>query len=350
MRKVALILGTVALTGCNTLSDWFPMPPPSTVRRVDDRLTASVFVQDGACPAFTASQGLTGQALPALVAAGIPVVIELATDAIKEAVQQAQDDLTTAYVAAGVVTPITRPASAGAAGDLKCIIVARGRFGTYDRTVHGERVNKGAITPTILDRIGAVEQPSLYVEIQVGPAPDAPKAAPAAARARGRAAAPPAAASELAFRPVFIQFNDTAARNPGWNGKKNIGVLLALSPKPLTGDAAKKADDAVKEAGLVGIPFNFGEMKRGTFIRSPLAADVSDPLHNLARNLPAGTGGANPLAGLTNGYAFVTESADPTLFDKVILAGAKSDPFSKFMGELGNYIGRRLGANKPAKS
>lgn len=178
-----------------------------------------------------------------------------------------------------------------------CLILARGTFGSASSAD-----SRGMITHEVLDSIGATSQPSLYIEIKVK-----------FIKVEGRKDA-------YVFRPVFLQFNDTAASNPG-DGEKNVGVMLSLARKPLS--TLQTAED-VRKVSDYFVPFNFGTIKRGTYLISDDTKAMPDTneqpikqqdvFFELVRIVPAEEGGARLIASL-NSYALVTESADPTLFD-----------------------------------
>ena len=349
LDKAIVLAGVVLLPGCNTLSGWLPMPPPSLATEVKARDTASVFRMKGACPETTAyltppASGPSPQSATVLAAAGSAWVVGIAFDALNASIQKAQDNLTTSYVANGPID-----IAPGTDSSKECLIIVRGRFGEDDSK---KKVESGAISLSGLRRIGAVEQPSFYAEIEitrvVASSPGATDGQRSSTRKKPSIPSPQPAVA----RPVLVQFNDTAAPNPGWDGKKHIGILLALTPKPLTGDAAKKEADALKTEGIVGIPFNIGEMQRGTFIVSRggdqaggnVPADLQgNPLRNLSRVIPLAASGNDQIADAANISAFITESADPTLFDKVLAAGTKPDNTQDVRKEVAGYGVRRAG-------
>jgi hypothetical protein len=129
------------------------------------------------------------------------------------------------------------------------------------------------------------------------------------------------------FQPVFLQFNDTAAANPG-NGSKSIGVILSFFAK-LPASTAPTAADA--KTADISVPFSFGMVKRGTYLDGTKEGSVI--FRNQLRSAPIKIGN-QVLPDTLDSYAFVSESADPSFFDTEVQKAVADKSFATMLTTL----------------
>ncbi len=281
------------MSGCNTFTDWFLPTAPSQAVQVPYRDAARVIALN-ACPV---SDDAAKSPRPAFAPVGvgaavIPRLIEVSSSALKGAVLEFQDDLMATYVAYGKTASLDNSPT--------CVVIVRGRFGPRTtRLIPTE----GRLTPAVLNMVGAIAQPSLYIEIKI-----------TTNRKNG----------EMEFRPVLLQFNNTAAKNPG-DGEKYIGVMLAFSAFPLDAKAGMSSSNITK-ASNVFVPFSFGKIRRGTWLVGNLGVppSPSDVFFDQIRILPIKAADGKVLPSALDSYAFVTEGPDPTFFEKLFLQAVSS--------------------------
>lgn len=297
-RSLILATGLVTLGGCNTFTNWFPPPAPTmaTQLRVAD---AQRVMSLQSCPVSGGSVIQPQVAPLALAALAIPYLIDVGAKVAAQEVQRAQDNLTASYVA----YPTPRETA-----NVGCIVVIRGRFGETTEAIP----TQGRLDNATLRSLGAVAQPSLYAEISVTRSSDG---------------------KHLQLWPKFVQFNDTAARNPG-DGTKSVGLFLAFAGTPLTAPAGSQPQDVAKVADLV-VPFSFGRLPRGSWIHS----EGNDPqrqhlLLEQVKTLRVTDDNGRQLLSSLSAYAFVTESSDPAFFDRLLLAAAQDNGFADALKKI----------------
>ncbi len=148
----------------------------------------------------------------------------------------------------------------------------------------------------------------------------------------------------LYFEPVFVQFNQSAAPNPGFPAQKSIGFMLAFSSSPIT-LAAGAANADIAKAASISIPINLGTMERGRYIETspsafsqPPGSRPVDVFYDQRRALPITliNDPKNPKP--VNAYAFVTESADAGFFDKLLLQSVSDSNFQSLLTSAANQI------------
>lgn len=298
MRRHSLLFASfLALSGCTVWTDLFRPSPPSKITQVIDRIAARVIPTEK-CPVtkLGGEAELTPQVLPAAIAAAaIPFLVNLAQKAVAEELAQAQANLTTSWTAYG-----TRPSGKA----INCLVIARGRFGA------GSAMPRGSLGQDSLRTIGASELPSLYVEIAVVRNADGMRT----------------------FEPVFYQYNDIAAHNPG-DGDKNIGILLAFAQKPIPSTAP--GAEQLSKADIV-VPFALGQLKWGTEMRGG-GGGPRDPFAEQMRTVPVMVNGVE-MPSTLDAYAIVTESADATLFDRVVQKAVGDKTFSDALQGIANAL------------
>jgi len=307
MRVPALLSVCLILSGCakNTLSDWFPGSPPQTVTHVTERETAVVLKQD-TCILYKYQNPKESQhyvAFP-IVTAAITVAVTAIADAIKTAVAQAQDDLTATYIAYGA-EPLDLEKSKSVPF---CLDIVRGRFGPLMSSVpelKGSKLTKGDLAT-----LGAADYPSLFVEILVS-----------------------VDTKTVTFEPVAVQFDNTAAPNPGWPAEKDIGIMLSFANLPLILGASPAA-------ATISVPIALGKMKRGTYILTEV--DVTKDPKDPAKDLFLSQRRTVPMDAIKdkilNIYAIVTESGSPDFFDKVVLDSVSGTSLNNFLNAVANGL------------
>lgn len=307
--RATLVASCLSLPGCAVWTDWFPPSPPAGAAKDAVSRTAARVMALPRCPV---SDGVTSGAFAPNVAIGaaigtalLPLGVKFASEALTKAVQDAQANLSTTYTAYG--TARLDPATPS------CLVIVRGEFGG---SVAQGAPGTDPLGLPVLRQIGASKRPSLYIELKV--------------KTSGQ---------QRTITPSFIQFNDTAAPNPG-NGEKSIGFVLALTAVPLPDPKAPGAE--IAKASAIYVPFDIGRMKWGTWI-SGGNGQATDALLDQARVVPIGTADGKQLPDTLDAYAFVSESADPSFFDKIaqqVFTGANIEEALKAI----------LDAVKPKKS
>ena len=309
MRASALLSACLILSGCNTLSGWFPGSPPQTVTQVTERETAVVVVlKRDECIFFSSENKAKPAFVAPIVAAGITMAETAVADAIKTAVAQAQDNLTATYIAYG-----EGPIDLSKSKQFFCLDIVRGRFGPRERSA--PKLKGSKLTRNNLESLGVADDPSLFVEILVLVSDDK---------------------KTVTFEPVVVQFDNTAAPNPGWPAEKDIGIMLSFASSPLILGGSTAAADAEK-AATISVPIALGKMKRGTYIFTncaqiwkPQTAQCRDLFSNQMRTVPIDATKDKPL----NIYAIVTESGSPDFFDKIVLDSVSGTSVNNFLNAV----------------
>jgi hypothetical protein len=295
--RVVAIVCVLALPACSVWTDLFRPSPPNQFSAETARAAARVIPMTE-CPVYKRSLSAGATAVLPIVAAAVPFLIVLGQQAITAEVAKAQSDLSTSWVATG-----TRPPE----GEIGCFVIARGKFGKDSADPAGELID------TDIDAIGASELPSLYVEIAVSRV---------------------AEDGTRTFEPVFYQYSDTAAKNPG-DGQKTVGILLGFSRAPIT--AVAPTPDQVQKADIV-VPFALGRLRWGTSLKGNGTGRVRDPFADQIRSVPTKVTGGDMLSPtkvstrpVFNAYAIVSESDDPAFFDGVIQKAIADKTFSDLL-------------------
>ena len=253
--------------------------------------------------------------IPVVAAAAVSMLVNAAADAVQSSIAKAQSDLTASYVAYGA-GPATNTST--------CLVIARGMLGPWSSSYPYD--HKGLLYATDMRALGFADYPSLYVEIAVGL---------------------DSTEQYLLFEPVLAQFDDTAAPNPGWSGKKDIGILLSFATNPVNTGNPPTASDFKQTA--VALPFDLGQMKRGTYIETPndsvfgvlrggIAQGKQDPFADQLRIVPASTLSPPGHMASYNAYAMVTESGQPGFFDKIVVDALSKQNLSGLAAAITNAI------------
>ena len=309
VRRYLLISACFSLPCCTLWTDWFPPAAPSTVLEKTERKVAEVLPLAD-CPIVQHPGPQPVLPLVAVGAAALPVVVNALTDAFKTAVQQAQDDLNASYVAYGTAQLSVLPRLN------RCLVILRGSIpGSGAAQISS---NKGAMSADIINELRLTNYPDLYVEFWIDP--------------------DPINKQRLILEPVFLQFSDTAALNPG-NGKKEIGLVLALSGTPLTLGAGAAASDIAK-ASTASVAFDLGMISRGTWIRSDpaLVGKPGDIFLEQRRAVSLADSASKTPVGTFDLYAFISESAKPGVFYKVLIDTSADSSLKDALTTIGKGI------------
>lgn len=327
LRKAAAVLACLSLASCSWFTETFAPPPPTMPTKIETR-PAAIVMPLSSCKAYrgtipeTITPPKTSPAqeklqmfIPVVAAAAVSMLVNAAADAVQSSIAKAQSDLTASYVAYGA-GPATNTST--------CLVIARGMLGPWSSSYPYD--HKGLLYATDMRALGFADYPSLYVEIAVGL---------------------DSTEQYLLFEPVLAQFDDTAAPNPGWSGKKDIGILLSFATNPVNTGNPPTASDFKQTA--VALPFDLGQMKRGTYIETPndsvfgvlrggIAQGKQDPFADQLRIVPASTLSPPGHMASYNAYAMVTESGQPGFFDKIVVDALSKQNLSGLAAAITNAI------------
>jgi len=246
---------------------------------------------------------------PILVALA-PIVANFVVSGVKNYIQQAKDDLTANYVAAGSELLFDTD------GKLQkhCLVIVRGIFGKLDDektqpaslgSLEIAGVNKK--TGLILSKeTGLADYPDLYLEIWLNQQ----------TQIKNKKIEP--IPFTLVLEPQLLHFAQTAAKRSD-SSEKFIGIVLAFSETALDEKGGK---DAAKTAASATVPFDFRAVEQGKEYTTDPNADANalkNPLYDQRRAISfAKDGGKGPVS-LLNLYAFVTETENASPYYQLII-------------------------------
>lgn len=270
-KLLRLMLSTALLAGCgsNSLRPASVSEPPQPAA---EREATAILLQAGTCAAPVA--GHAGGS--ALIGAAIGVVADFAVSALTAELRRQRDGRNASWVATGSVNQL-RP---GPQARRFCLWVGR-----------------GAVLPGGIGQLNFREYPVFLMKVDL-----ALEAVPAGVQDEGTAVA-------LIARPYELRYADTSAPVRG-SGRKNVSVILALSPQTLQPTSAAAVPDTAEAAVL---RLDLGRLEVGRTYDQRLLNSVS-----AVTSVPATTA-----HGMLT--AVVTESEDSTIALDAMISAVESN-------------------------
>jgi hypothetical protein len=332
LRPIAVACAAALVAGCSSSGGaLFPTGAPTTITDITEREATRIFSVGPACPAAVAADPSLAPPAPpgppgAAAAPAIPAALiapiagflaNAAITAITDALREAQEKLTTSYLASGT----------GDVGQNDCWVIIRGRFGSGGQA---DARRQGRLPEDTLRKFGLVAWPDFYLEVSLKPDP-ATVGRGREVRGRGGAGS---GAVRLTMRPEFFQFGDTAAENRG-NGRKHIVLTLGARLEPVTPPSS--APD-VAGGAAAAVVFDLGEVRVGSAIAPVPGAPPPFAEQQRVVTLTA-AGNAAPRLNLTG---FITETGERSRA-LALIASAFDSQKASFETVLANFLKNALG-------
>jgi hypothetical protein len=248
---IAAAAAAALLTGC--ASD--PLRYPATTAPLTpaaERETSLIFLRSGRCSAVEKGEAAGSAIAGALIGVGVDFAVKLAAGALKR-MKEGRNAIWVASAATSALQPKTDDQAF-------CATLARGVLIPVPA--------EDAVVPRSL---GFRDQPIflLKLDLTLGALSKAPAAPAPTDKKEGNT---PAESVFLTAKPYELRYADTSAPVRG-SGRKNVSVVLALSPQTLQPTSGETATPDTSKAAVLRL--DFGRLQTGRVFDQKLLSTVS---------------------------------------------------------------------------